>query len=117
MLFLAAAVAAFTPLEARNLDAAPSYETRWFTQRADHFGAGAAAAATWKQRYLVNADRWGSQPPLANGCKGPILFYTGNEGPIDAFWSASGCDEQSIFLVGGLAGAPGPSRRPFQRLP
>ena len=103
MSFLAAAVAAFapsetnfdadaafTPIEARKFDAAPPYETRWFTQRADHFGAGAAAAATWKQRYLVNADQWGSQPPLANGCKGPILFYTGNEGPIDAFWGASG---------------------------
>ena len=36
--------AAFTPPETRNFDTAPPYETRWFTQRADHFGAGAAAA-------------------------------------------------------------------------
>ena len=103
MSFLAAAVAAFAPSETHrqrehtNLTLVlPSRHPAQFRRDPLVHAArrplrrGAAAAATWKQRYLVNADRWGSQPPLANGCKGPILFYTGNEGPVDAFWGASG---------------------------
>ena len=31
-----------------------------------------------------------------SGCKGPILFYTGNEGPIDAFWGSNGFMQQVL---------------------
>ncbi|KAL1520514.1 hypothetical protein AB1Y20_022092 [Prymnesium parvum] len=66
------------------------FEVRWFSQPHDHFHFGRAASAPWQQRYLLNDTFWGTRPPLANGCKGPLLFYTGNEGPVDAFWHSTG---------------------------
>ena len=70
--------------------ASPGYEERWFDQPKDHFHFNNDASATWRHRYLFNDTFWGKQPALDNGCKGPILFYTGNEGPIDAFWGSNG---------------------------
>lgn len=66
----------------RPLDPAP-YQTLWFDQTLDHFRYDDNSQQTWKQRYLVNAAHW-------DAGKGPILFYSGNEGPIDAFYAASG---------------------------
>ena len=79
LLVLSAAAAAAT---------AASPETNWFSQRLDHFDP--ANGARWNQRYLTNADHWDGSGLLPNGCPGPILLYTGNEGPIDAFWGANG---------------------------
>lgn len=59
----------------------PPYDTRFFEQRVDH--ASPAANATWRQRYLISEAHWG-------GPGSPILFYTGNEGPITGFWAACG---------------------------
>ena len=70
--------------------ASPGYETRWFDQPKDHFHFDNDASATWRHRYLFNDTFWGKRGELENGCKGPILFYTGNEGPIDAFWGSNG---------------------------
>ena len=50
-------------------------------QRVAH--ASPAANATWRQRYLISEAHWG-------GPGSPILFYTGNEGPITGFWAACG---------------------------
>jgi len=69
---------------------ASTYETHWITQPHDHFHFGAKASAEWQHRYLLNSTFWDGRGALENGCKGPILFYTGNEGPIDAFWNISG---------------------------
>ena len=67
---------------------------KWFNQTLDHFrfgsNSGLGVNPTWMQRYLINADQWTGRGQLKNGCKGPILFYTGNEGPIDAFWNSAG---------------------------
>lgn len=60
----------------------------YFTQNLDHFDP--TDARTWKHRYLVNADNWDGRGRLPNGCKGPVLLYTGNEGPITTFWGANG---------------------------
>lgn len=55
------------------------------TVKIDHYNNEAANATNnlFKLRYLVNAQYY-------NASQGPILFYTGNEGDIWAFYNASG---------------------------
>lgn len=60
--------------------AAPTWETKWFTQELDHFDF--SNTKTFQQRYLVNTDHW--KPG------GPIFFYTGNEGNITLFAENTG---------------------------
>lgn len=62
----------------------PSYETRYYQQRLDHFNVG--DERTFRQRYLYNADAW-------NG-KGPLFVYTGNEGDITWFFNNTVCTVQ-----------------------
>jgi pimeloyl-ACP methyl ester carboxylesterase len=76
----AAAATARVVVRDRPIDPAP-YKTLWFRQQLDHFQM--ADNTTFMQRYLLNDQHW--QPGV-----GPILFYTGNEGPIDAFYAACG---------------------------
>jgi hypothetical protein len=66
----------------------PAYEERIYKQKLDHFHP--ESHARWDHRYLFSDEHWTGKGKLSNGCKGPILLYTGNEGPIDAFWGASG---------------------------
>ncbi|XP_053380895.1 dipeptidyl peptidase 2-like isoform X2 [Mercenaria mercenaria] len=61
----------------------PDYVEKHFDQKLDHFNFVTYADKTFKQRYLIQ-DKWWNQG------KGPIFFYTGNEGPITAFWAATG---------------------------
>ena len=63
-------------------------ESRTFNSKLDHFDY--ASTARWPHRYLYNDEQWGRLSPLGNGCPGPILLYTGNEGPISAFWGSNG---------------------------
>lgn len=63
--------------------ASPPYTTHIFKQRLDHFRSGPSSEILWPQRYLMNDTFW-------RGPGHPILFYTGNEGPIPAFWGACG---------------------------
>lgn len=57
---------------------------RWFNQTVDHFSFAPTPAAghTFPQRYCVAAQHW------APG--GPIFFYAGNEGPVDAYVANTG---------------------------
>ena len=64
-----------------------AYQTKYYDQLVDHFGFG---TATFRHRYLYNDTFWGTKGPLQNGCRGPILFYTGNEGPITSFYGSNG---------------------------
>ncbi|KAF0897251.1 hypothetical protein E2562_034720 [Oryza meyeriana var. granulata] len=59
------------------------YETRYFTQRLDHFNALPASYGTFQQRYLVNATFWG-------GKAAPVFVYAGNEGEIELFTNNTG---------------------------
>lgn len=73
----------------------------FFKQKVDHFNP--ADQRTWSHRYFLNKDAWDGRAHLANGCPGPILLYTGNEGPIDAFWQISGFVVQELSRkLGGL---------------
>ena len=71
--------------------AAASYETKWYTQSLTH---AKGDDRTYQQRYLVNDTFWGKgSAPLwrdDDSCPGPVLFYSGNEGPVDGFWPANG---------------------------
>jgi len=62
---------------------ASSYEIRWFDQALDHFETS-KRNVSWRQRYIVNEDHF---DPKRGG---PLFFYTGNEGPIDAFYDSNG---------------------------
>jgi len=57
------------------------YETKWFDQKVDHYNF--ANDTTFKQKYLVNDAHWDKD-------NGPIFFYTGNEGRIEAFAENTG---------------------------
>ena len=68
-----------------------SYEERYFNQTLDHFRFSShPPVEKWAHRYLFDDSNWNGQGKLPNGCKGPILLYTGNEGPITNFWAANG---------------------------
>ncbi|XP_050404113.1 dipeptidyl peptidase 2 isoform X2 [Patella vulgata] len=60
------------------------YKEQYFDQTIDHFNFVSYGQQTFKQRYLLQ-DKWFD---AVN--KGPIFFYTGNEGPITGFWNNTG---------------------------
>jgi pimeloyl-ACP methyl ester carboxylesterase len=66
--------------------ATSGYETRYFNQTLDH----ETGEGTWSHRYLYSDVNWNGSGILKNKCKGPILLYTGNEGPITSFWASNG---------------------------
>eukprot|EP00092_Neocalanus_flemingeri_P085462 GFUD01107551.1.p1 GENE.GFUD01107551.1~~GFUD01107551.1.p1 ORF type:complete len:207 (+),score=68.14 GFUD01107551.1:53-673(+) len=57
------------------------YTTHWYNQTLDHFTF--TTQKQFRQKYLVNDTFWDSSG-------GPIFFYTGNEGDIEAFTENSG---------------------------
>ncbi|XP_069122088.1 dipeptidyl peptidase 2-like [Argopecten irradians] len=71
------------------------YQEKFFDQHIDHFNFVSYGDKTFKQRYLIQ-DRWWRQGD------GPILFYTGNEGPIDAFADNTGFMYEIAPEFGGL---------------
>ena len=80
-----------------SVRAFPTFKEKYFQQRLDHFRPD--ITTTWRHRYLLNDDHWGNKQQMwgsmaraekSMACKGPILFYTGNEGSIEAFWASNG---------------------------
>lgn len=59
------------------------YVEIYFEQFVDHFNFVSFHQQTFKQRVLIQ-DKWWKRGT------GPIFFYTGNEGPIEAFWNNTG---------------------------
>lgn len=66
----------------------PAPDTGYYEQTLDHFSP--VDNRTWSQRYLFSNTSWDGSGELPNGCRGPVLLYTGNEGPIDEFYSGNG---------------------------
>ena len=80
-LLVVAVLASVSGIEHRWSSAPPkekkyAYKTKLFKQRVDHFNF--ANDDMFEQRYLINDTWWDHQ-------EGPIFFYTGNEGDIEAF--------------------------------
>jgi len=69
-------------------DSLTPYITLWYTQTLDHFSF--RSNANFSQRYLVASQYWNTNGSLSNGCPGPIIFYTGNEGDITWFYNNTG---------------------------
>ena len=59
----------------------PGYYTEWFTMPIDHMNRD---AGTFEIRALVQTNVY------HNSTTAPMLVYTGNEGPIEAFFNATG---------------------------
>ena len=59
------------------------YKEVFVTSMIDHFNPYIRSPSTFKQRMLVSDKYFSSD-------SGPILVYTGNEGPIDSFWNNTG---------------------------
>lgn len=64
------------------------YHELYFDQALNH--SDPASATRWRQRYLLGNGSWDGRGALPNGCRGPILLYAGNEGPVEGFWQGSG---------------------------
>ncbi|XP_068728460.1 dipeptidyl peptidase 2-like [Montipora capricornis] len=62
-------------------EASVPYKIGYFEQKIDHFNF--IEASTYMQRFLYTDIFWDKN-------KGPIFFYTGNEGGITQFWDNSG---------------------------
>ncbi|WAR30766.1 BETA-like protein [Mya arenaria] len=67
----------------RGVNTSPPYVEKHYDQHLDHFNFISYGEKTFKQRYLMQ-DKWWTAG------KGPIFFYTGNEGAITEFWDATG---------------------------
>lgn len=95
-----------TILTCASASGRPSYQTKYFLQTLDHFRFDEKAETKWSQRYLYSDDFWGKSKSvgfsLPGDCPGPILFYSGNEGPIDAFYDSNGFMEELASEWGGL---------------
>jgi len=80
--FLAASCLALPTNDAEAPQKSYQYETKTYDQRVDHFSF--TNDETFKQQYLINTESWDKNN------SGPIFFYTGNEGKIEAFAENSG---------------------------
>ena len=71
------------------------YETRYYTQRLDHFNSAPASYATFQQRYLVNDTFW-------RGRTAPIFLYAGNEGDVELFANNTGLMREAAPRFGAM---------------
>lgn len=64
---------------------------RTFDQKVDHFGDN---SATWPQRYCMYSKYWKTAKDggfnASKDAPGPILFYTGNESPVEEYINNTG---------------------------
>lgn len=87
------------PLTDELLSTPVPFQTKYFKTTLDHLNS--TKNETFTQRYLLNDDYFGS-PLTEESCPGPILLYTGNEGPITGFWESNGFMHYLAKKYGGL---------------
>lgn len=65
---------------------------RYHTQPLDHFNEGATSLgnATFRQRYCIYTKYWEQDANAETGGVRPILFYTGNESPVEEYINNTG---------------------------
>jgi hypothetical protein len=63
----------------------------YYQQKIDHFGE---QTGTFPQRYCIYSKWWATAADggfkAASGAPGPILFYTGNESPVEEYINNTG---------------------------
>lgn len=77
----------------------PQYETRFYTQRLDHFSF--RDLPTFQQRYLVSVEHWSGAARMS-----PIFLYCGNEGDIEWFAENTGFVWEIAPLFGAMVVFP-----------
>ena len=87
---MAGANAVLAPAPAPN-----TYSVHTISQPCCH-DSFVAGSPRFEQRFLVNASFWN------NGSAGPVLFYSGNEGAIEGFATATGWQWELAQQVGAL---------------
>ena len=65
-----------------------SYTVETFPQKISHFNY--RVKGTFSQKYLIDLSQWDERPDR------PILFYCGNEGPIEMFYKNSGFYNEDV---------------------
>lgn len=87
-----------SPADAAPLPSSADCEWKYYRQPLSHFAEGSTVAgnATFMQRVCVIDKYWAAPSPELSGgsqgeaTKGPILFYTGNESPVEVYINNTG---------------------------
>lgn len=64
------------------------YSVGYFDQKVSHFNF--KRLGTFKQKYLIDTSKWN------RAARGPIIFYCGNEGPVEMFFNNSGYYNENV---------------------
>ena len=78
----------FPQYSSTNLPESPTYNVSYYTQKTSHFSF--KPLGTFQQKYFVDDKYWNKSS------KGPIIFYCGNEGPVEMFYNNSGFYNEEV---------------------
>lgn len=74
-----------------------SCSIRYYDQTLDHFSFASPPQATFKQRYVVCDKHWSRN---ADGSRGPIFFYFGNEADVFLYVNHTGLMHENAPAMG-----------------
>lgn len=82
------AIPRFPRYSAESIPTSLNYNISYYTQKTSHFSF--KPLGTFQQKYFIDNRYWNAS------AKGPILFYCGNEGPIEMFYNNSGFYNEDV---------------------